>query len=344
MRDILKKGINSLSHIRKKGSIPWVMWIRRFTFFFESSSLLFHSWSNTEKKVQFCESYWQNLWTYFQKKKIDCLGHIYEKNSILCVKYLSESCWKERFNFCESCWKKWFSSVSHVQKRVQFFESSKSFFTFIDIFSDNQFFEYFSKKFNSYRHISKRKFKSSTHLLKEGSFLWILHHVVEEKPILWVKMQKSLWVMFKKRSIIFEQQLKTRWILWFQLKKSSISRVTKKFKFLKSQNLQSSILCVMKKKKKVQFFWVTKKGSILESYWKKIQFIETYSKEGSILRVIFSKRRQFFESNWKKSILWVTSKRKEFNSLSPFFFQKFQFFESYFPKNDQFNWVIHFVK
>ena len=161
-------------------------------------------------------------------------------------------------------------------------------------------------------HVQKKRFNSLSHIEKEGSMLWVISNYSSQIEEIIIGSKSYL------KSSIF-------WVIFFKMFNSWRSYFWEE---------GSSLWVILKK---VQFFVIK---------CQKIKFIETFKKDGSILRVIFSKRRQFFESNWKE-VQFFESHRKEKGSILwvLFSFKNFQFFESYFPKkNDQFNWVIHFVK
>ena len=104
---------------KKRGSILWVMFKRRFKFL--SHKTRFNSLSQC-KKSKFFESFFKgfnSLSNFVFLKKFNSWCQI-QKSSILWVML-----------------KRWFNSLSHVQKKVQFFES-------------------FFNGFNSWRHIRKR--------------------------------------------------------------------------------------------------------------------------------------------------------------------------------------------
>ena len=180
------------------------------------------------------------------------------------------------------------------------------------------------------RHISKREFKSSSHLYK-GSILWLLWVIFEEnKSILQVIIQKFLWVVFEnerfnsvshigKEGSILRVKLKKRVqcfesysILWVKLKKKK-----------KKTSVPLILWVVLTKERfnslnhtyKVQSFWVTfskkRESSILWVTLEKIQFFESYSR-----KVIIFKKVQFFASFFKKVQFIVTWSKRGFNSSS----------------------------
>ena len=146
--------------------------------------------------------------------------------------------------------------------------------------------------------------------LQKGSILWVilwrgfnsLSHQVKEVQFFESNFWKSssiFWVTFHKKSSI----------LWVVFKKMFNSLDHKSVQL--SLQKMGSILCVMKKKK-VQFFWVTKRA-----YWKKVQFFESNWKKSSIHWVIFHTKFKFLSHSEKKE--W-------FNSLSRI--QNVQLFQS----------------
>ena len=148
-----------------------------------------------------------------------------------------------------------------------------------------------------------------------------------------------MWVIFKKKSILWVIFKKIQFFDSYGKKKSSILRLKKKFNSL-SHFLEKSFLCVIFEKR-VQFIasYARKKFNSLRHIQEKeskslVIFKEKWfisvsrNKKSSILWVVFYKKVQFCVSNWKKfnslslkkgSIVWVIS-------------QKVQFFESKLKK------------
>ena len=130
----VEKRFNSLSHIRKKGSILWVR------FFFEKTILWVISkssilWVILKKTL--------NFWVIFKERKDSILWVIFKKGSILWVVFIVKS-----FNSVSHSLflgEKRFNSVSHNRKRVQFIET-----------------------------YWKRGFDSLSHILKKGSMLGVI--------------------------------------------------------------------------------------------------------------------------------------------------------------------------
>ena len=142
-----KKGFNSVSHVKKKGSILWVIFkknqfLESFLLFFLFKTF-FESFFFFLKKKRFnsvSHNFWkvQNSFNHIEKK-FNSVGHIQEKGSI------HWDLLKKKVQFFESSWKRketilyfrikrsstlWvfsfdtrFNSLSHSSRKVQFFES-----------------------------------------------------------------------------------------------------------------------------------------------------------------------------------------------------------------------------
>ena len=300
---------NSLSQI-KKCSILWKFFARKiwWDMFLRKGSIL---WVMLKRRVQFCESY---------EKRFSSVSHGLCKSSILWV--------IKKFSII------WLIFLSKWILRVIFF---------------------FSKKGLILWDICKIKFKSSSHSLKEDSIPWVilkkrfntLSHTQRKVRFFESYSTKSL-SHFEKRTQFFQSPSEECSILWANFWKSgSILWVTFQKMgsiFLRHEKEEGSILLS------------DKKGSILLcQIEKKVQSIESYSRQSSSLWVILRKRVvQFIEtyskrgfnssSNFQKRDNSLSQTEKKFNSLSHIEKKRVQFFESYFPKNDQFNWVIHFCK
>ena len=136
---ILKKGLHSLSYEKVQ--------------FCESYS----------RKVQIFESYSKrfNSMSHVKKKGSITMSHVGKKGSIPWVTWKNGSVlWVMFFFFFK-------------KKKAQFFELAKlSFYNLIDIFRKSILRVVFQKS-SILWDISKRKFKSSSHLWKEGSILGV---------------------------------------------------------------------------------------------------------------------------------------------------------------------------
>ena len=183
---------NSLSHIEKKKIKPWVK--LKKAHFLEShfskkkNSILgvtfkkgFNSLSHIgKKKVQFFESYWENkgsiIWVIFNS-----LSHIEKKINpwvkLKKVHFLeSHFFFSKKKLFLESRSKKKFNSLSHIQKRVQFFAPySRKRVQFLPSYSKEKSVQVFWV------------------IWKEGSILWVIFKKVQR-----VQLFESSW---KKGSI-----------------------------------------------------------------------------------------------------------------------------------------------
>ena len=182
--------LNSLSHLFKKSSILWV------TLHQKDFSSLSHI---HEKRVQFFE------W-YFEIKGFKSLRHIQEikrfnsKNiSILCVGFTNSILWFFFYwwkNF--ESWKKGsislnqkfskkFKYLSHVKKKVQFFDVKKV-----------QVFESWKKRRNS----------SLSQIEKKSSILWVIYSTKKFNPLSDIQEGfnsfNSLSFFFKKKNSILK--------------------------------------------------------------------------------------------------------------------------------------------
>ena len=166
---------------------------------------------------------------------------------------------------------------------------------------------------------SKKKFNSSSHLLKEVSILWVLWVMFKKKDsFLWLMLEKWVWFV--------DSIEKEGSVLWVTLSKvQSFDSYFQKVQFLKVIFLKRVKSLSHIEKKKTGFNSLSqstkgfnslrhiqkrgfnssshiekKRNNSLSHFEKNVQFFESHSR----------KRVQFLESNWKKV----------------------QFFESYFPK------------
>ena len=158
--------------------------------------------------------------------------------------------------------------------------------------------------FNLYESCFSKRFNSLNHFVKRVQFF---ESPSEECSILWLKFLK----------------IRFNCLNHIQKEFNSVSRVQKECSILWIRKVfnwvskMGSILCVMKKKKKVQFFWVTKRVQFFESNWKKfnplshipdkVQVFESFweKKSGSILWVVFRMFNSFSRVQKKCSILWI---------------------------------------
>ena len=285
------------------------------------------------------------------------LESCWKKGSVLCVVFFDLYSWEE-FNSLifpskkgshslSNIPKRWFNSLSHVQKRVQFFKFLKMV----------QFFESCSKKkFNSMSRFSQR-FNSLSHIQKSGSIIWvILNKKVQlfesnskKCPTLWVKFKKifnslsqtqkvpffesypkrvpTLWVKFKKKSstlwVILRRGSKKEVHFYGSLKKefNSLNHVCKK----KEIHSLSFFLISWKKKLNSLSFFFQNKNKIysLSQIREKFKSLSYIRKKGSILWVIFRKRLnslrqkkvQFFASNKKRVQFFAAYSKKKSSIL-----------------------------
>ena len=204
--DISKRKFKSSSHIEKKKRFNSLSQVQQKVQFFESCSKkkkqFFQSWSTKSSifRVMFRKS--SILWV----KKIMKIFQFFESYPKKGFNSLSHV--KKTFNFYESCWNEGVNSVNHMEK-IQFCEScffkkslsqKKSLFLF-DIFWENHSSSHlFSKKGWILWRISKRKFKSSSHLLKKFQFFEFCESCfIRKQWILWVIIQKSFCESYWKR-------------------------------------------------------------------------------------------------------------------------------------------------
>ena len=137
---------------------------------------------------------------------------------------------------------------------------------------------------------------SLSHVEKKGSIS--MNHVFKRVQFCeYEKKGSILRVMFQKGSIIFEWYCwKKVSIPWSKLKKGSISRVTKNFFILESDNLQEGSI-----------LWVI--------LWRGFNSLSP-SEECSILWANFENPVQFFESQSKKRVQFCEScSKRMFNSV-----------------------------
>ena len=348
--DISIRKFKSSSHLLKEGSILWVLWV----IFYEKKSILW---------VKF---FWNVSVSYiFTKRSIYSLSHIFCEIGIFFESYQkwSHFLWlvlKRRVQFREShgkngsvLWVMFFLQKSSIlrdicEKKVQFFEFCEAYFIRKNSLSCN------SEKFLWV--MFKKGFNSSCHLVKRVQFF---ESPSEECSILWVKFLK---IRFNSLSHIPKKSS----ILWVVFKKNvQFFEIRKVFNWVSEK--MGSILCVMKKKKKVQFFWVTKRVQFLShirkrfnsssqkiflqkslslfpknvkfsEFCEKVHVFEPFAEEDSILWVTLKKRVECFESY---SILWVQL-IKILNSVSRI--EKGRFFGSYSKKKKLFDSLSHVSK
>ena len=126
---------------------------------------------------------------------------------------------------------------------------------------------------------------SLSHVEKKGSIS--MNHVFQKGSILWVMLKKKVQFCGSEKCSIESPK---KWVEFF---------------------------ASWKRRRRFNSFWVTKKGSILESYWKKNSILWVKLKKSSIHWVIFQTK---FKS------LSHSEKKEWFNSLSRI--QNVQFFQS----------------
>ena len=320
---MLNKAFNSVSCVRKRGSILWMKF----------------------RKNQFLESFFFEK--YFLKgSSLWVLNHVIKKGSILRVilKKIFESYWKEVQFFVSYFWEK-LNSLSRFfffdkNSKIQFFES---------------FFFFEKKKFRSSSHAQKNSTFWVT--FKEGSILWVISFGKEFNFLnfLWKKVTlknefDSLSHIKKKKVQFFESFFQTGSIIsvsqHFCKKKfyescwkngfNSVSHVKKKVQFCELYS-KKSILGVIFWLFKTFFasFFFCKKGSIQwVIIFEKIRILSIMLKKGSILWVIFKKKVQFIETYWKKVQFFESFLTKfALNSLSHILEIRFNFFLSQSKKN-----------
>ena len=178
----MKKKIKSASHQKKKSPILWIKFQKHKFQVSASGTILWVIW-----KINSLRNFSQKIFKSFEN-----MNHMQKKN----------------VQFVESYWKKRrFDSLSHIWKKVQFFES---------------------------------------HLSKEGSILWVilrkrfysLNHIQKKGQFFASDLEKSslLWVMFKKKTHFFESySQKKSSILWVKfIKEGSLLWVIlkRRFKYL----------------------------------------------------------------------------------------------------------------
>ena len=192
----------------------------------------------------------------------------------------------KRAHFFGSCSTK-FTSLSHVHKKVQFFE----------LYSKRKvhFCESYSKKGSLLRVILKRRFKSLSHNQKKEEKRSILSSHVQKSPTLWVTLEKRL---------------------------NSSSQIEKKFNSLShvknSSNKREVQFFEHFGEKKVQFFetfdslrHIEKRLQLFESSWK-------VQKKGSFLWVILKNSFVWVFFSKKKEFNSLSHNKKRFNSLISF--------------------------
>ena len=312
MRHNSKRKFNSLSHFWKEGSILW-----------------------------FC----QNL-----REKDQSLRHIQEKRFILRVIFRKKGSilWVMKKRKVQFLW-------LMLERRVQFRESHEKMVQFCEscfFFKKVQLFESFVKRsFNSLSFVS--------HVQKKKSFLWLmLEKWVWFVDSYWKRgfsalshtfKSSILWFIFSKGSILESHIFEEGQVFesyWKKKKKTGFNSLSQSSIPWDMFKKEGSILWVILKKKKKQFFeslwekcsilWVTfkKKGSILRVKLKK----------GSILWVIFSKNDQFILwiihcvkkkyslSQTKKETFSLSHVEKKCSIFDPiiewYFWEKIQFFET----------------
>ena len=307
-----KKENNSLRHTEKKfhsfsrvKKVEFFESHRRMQLFDPFFFKKFNSWIHIFQKrsiYSLSQTFWKRshfLWPML-KRRVQFLRLLFLKGSIVWIllwrgfNSLSQI-FDNTVQFFESYLAQGFNSLSHVEERVQFFESHST---------SVQFFEPYSKKC-SILWVVFKSVRFCESYQKKSSILWVI--------FFWKK--SFLWVIWRKRLIL--------WVIW-RKRFNSLSHLEKEVQFFESysrkerfksashnQEMRSSNLRVILKKR-VQFF---------ESYWERgFNSLSHIEKEGSILWVTFkkkfnsfdsyrSKNVQFSESYFLNSILWVILKR-----------------------------------
>ena len=225
---------------------------------------------------EFNSFFWKKKVT-FKKKRVQFFESYKKKSSILWVVLIKGSIrWVKR---------KRFNSVSHIQRKVQFWESCEKRVQFFQSYWKKVQFcgSYSRKRFNSLRHIEKR-FNSSSHS--------------------WKRMETILYFRKKKSATLWDFSVDTRFnSLSHPSRKSSILRVI--FEKIRAQFFESN------SKNPVHFFEsMQKKNQFFASYWKKtstlLVILRSSKKRGSILWVLYKEFHPlslFFLT--QGSILWV---------------------------------------
>ena len=194
-----------MSHVGKKGSIPWVI--------LENGSVL---WVMFQKKFNFLSHQKKVSLFLIFFTKTNSSSHFFEKGIILWDKFLEESsslrviCKKvQLFEFCESYLKRTnqflkFLWVIFKKKRVQFFESYFNKF--------NPWVTFF-KRFNSWRsYFWKRAQIFESYIKKQGSILWVIKKRVQF-IVTYIKEASILSVMWKKsNSLNHIKRFKKGWL------------------------------------------------------------------------------------------------------------------------------------
>ena len=151
--------------------------------------------------------------------------------------------------------------MSHIHKRVQFFESNSKKGSILSVIflkkGFNSWRSYFWKKEGSSLWVMfKRRFNSLSHV-KKGSLLWVM----KKSSIIWVR-----FLIFSKKINYFGSIL---WVIWEGCKEKGsvlwVSHIFKKGSILRVTSKEKVQLCEsFKKKRKRSFLWVLwKKSSIL---------------------------------------------------------------------------------
>ena len=279
-----------------KNSILWV--------FFQNKAQLFES---DEKSsilwVMFKKG--SNIWLIFTKK-VNSSGHI-KKGSILQVMLkifilwviMKKFFWKKCSILRVKCWK-WFSSLSNILKRVQFFESN-----WIE------------------------GFHSVSHIHRKGSILWV---IVFQKESYFLKRVKCLESCFVKKIFVSTWKNSNFWvsekkgsICWVGFNKEfNSSSLIRKKEFNSFESYQKKEFNSLSHIRKKEF------NSFSNFFSKNIQFCESNSKKKSILWVIISKNSILWVIFRKSSILWVKFNKSSFLGVK--FWNRVHFLESYLNK------------
>ena len=293
-----------------------------------------------EKEVQFFKSckkrsiFEKNGFFWGEKKAGSILRVIWKK-----VQFF-ESNRRKKGSFFESDFWKGFNSLSHIQKGLNFWiilQKGFNSLSHIVTFKKNQFFSHIQKKIQFFDSSKKgwilwvmsRRLYSLTHtffkkgsilgvvffFLKMGSILWVIYFVSKKKfnSLSHIEKGTILWLIFQRKgNNFFETYSKRVQSFWFIFNSmslffakegfNSLNHIEKKVQFLESFfkkfNSVSHIFC----EKFLESYFAKGINSYFESYFylfkkkKKVQLFESYFFKGSISLSHVEK---------KGSILWV---------------------------------------
>ena len=213
-----------------------------------------------------------------------------------------------------------FKYLSHVKKKVQFFEScEKGASIWIMKKKKEQFFE------SNWAKKKVQFFESYFQQKKKQSFEWYRRRVLcfNSLSVFWKKKAQYLKSLSKIEFCGANFQIKLNY--WNLMKKSTLWVMFKK----------GSNICLIFSKKVNSLGHIKKKGSTLQNILKNFNPL-SHSEKVLLKKMVNSsshmlKLLQFFESNWKEgfhsvshinrkgSILWVIAFQKKFNSWVIFF-------------------------